>query len=144
MYLFEVFYSPGEGPVPFTYSAEAFPLHVREVGMSWATATTWCFNFILSFTWPSLLRAFQPQGAFGWYAAWCLIGWVLVLLFVPETKSLTLEELDQVFSVPTRKHAMYQLKNAAWHFRVWVLRQKLEPLPKFYEGAEHLAEAEEK
>ncbi|KAE8355658.1 hypothetical protein BDV28DRAFT_31091 [Aspergillus coremiiformis] len=144
MYLFEVFYSPGEGPVPFTYSAEAFPLHVREVGMSWATATTWCFNFILSFTWPALLRAFKPQGAFGWYATWCLIGWVLVLLFVPETKALTLEELDQVFSVPTRKHAMYQLRNAVWHFRVWVLRQKLAPLPKFYEGAERLAQAREK
>jgi hypothetical protein len=86
MYLFEIFYSPGSGPVPFTYSAEAFPLHVREVGMSWATATTWCFNFILSFTWPHLLSAFKPQGAFGWYAAWCIIGWFLVLLFVPETK----------------------------------------------------------
>ncbi|GIK07208.1 hypothetical protein Aspvir_002864 [Aspergillus viridinutans] len=134
MYLFEVFYSPGEGPVPFTYSAEAFPLHVREVGMSWATATTWCFNFILSFTWPMLLEAFKPQGAFGWYAAWCLIGWGLILLFVPETKALTLEELDQVFSVPTRKHAAYQLRNAVWHFRVWILRQKLEPLPKIYEG----------
>ncbi|RAK98491.1 sugar porter family MFS transporter [Aspergillus ibericus CBS 121593] len=140
MYLFEVFYSPGEGPVPFTYSAEAFPLQVREVGMSWATATTWCFNFILSFTWPLLLRAFKPQGAFGWYAAWCVIGWFLVLLFVPETKELTLEELDQVFSVSTRKHAAYQLRNAAWHFRVWILRQKLEPLPKFYEHAEELAE----
>ncbi|KAJ5439383.1 uncharacterized protein N7458_010381 [Penicillium daleae] len=138
MYLFEIFYSPGSGPVPFTYSAEAFPLHVREVGMSWATATTWCFNFILSFTWPHLLSAFKPQGAFGWYAAWCIIGWVLVLLFVPETKALTLEELDQVFSVPTRKHASYQIKNAIWHFRVWVLRQKLEPLPDFYKGAEHL------
>ncbi|RHZ51691.1 hypothetical protein CDV55_103622 [Aspergillus turcosus] len=136
MYLFEVFYSPGEGPVPFTYSAEAFPLHVREVGMSWATATTWCFNFILSFTWPMLLDAFKPQGAFGWYAAWCLIGWVLILLFVPETKALTLEELDQVFSVPTRTHAAYQMRNAIWHFRVWILRQKLEPLPKFYEGVE--------
>ncbi|KAJ5735103.1 uncharacterized protein N7483_000228 [Penicillium malachiteum] len=140
MYLFEVFYSPGEGPVPFTYSAEAFPLHVREVGMSWATATTWCFNFILSFTWPHLLRSFKPQGAFGWYATWCLIGWVLILLFVPETKSLTLEELDQVFSVSTRKHASYQLKNAAWHFRVWILRQKLEPLRPFYRNAERLAE----
>lgn len=86
MYLFEIFYSPGEGPVPFTYSAEAFPLHVRDVGMSWATATTWCFNFIISFTWPHLLTAFKPQGAFGWYAAWCLIGWVMILLFVPETK----------------------------------------------------------
>ncbi|PYH88618.1 hypothetical protein BO71DRAFT_488613 [Aspergillus ellipticus CBS 707.79] len=140
MYLFEVFYSPGEGPVPFTYSAEAFPLQVREVGMSWATATTWCFNFILSFTWPLLLSAFKAQGAFGWYAAWCVVGWFMVLLFVPETKELTLEELDQVFSVPTRKHASYQLKNAWWHFRVWVLRRKLEPLPKFYEGAEKLAE----
>ncbi|RWR00157.1 MFS sugar transporter [Paecilomyces variotii] len=138
MYLFEVFYSPGEGPVPFTYSAEAFPLHVREVGMSWATATTWCFNFVLSFTWPHLVNAFQPQGAFGWYAAWCIVGWFLVLLFVPETKALTLEELDQVFSVPTSKHAAYQVRNAIWHFRVWALRQKLEPLPPFYQGAENL------
>ncbi|KAI9737636.1 MAG: hypothetical protein M1818_005640 [Claussenomyces sp. TS43310] len=136
MYLFEVFYSPGEGPVPFTYSAEAFPLHVREVGMSWATATTWCFNFILSFTWPHLLTAFKPQGAFGWYAAWCLVGWFLVLLFVPETKALTLEELDQVFSAGTRKHASYQIRNAIWHFKVWVLRRKLEPLPPFYKGLE--------
>ena len=86
MYLFEVFYSPGEGPVPFTYAAEAFPLNCREVGMSFATATTWTFNFILSFTWPLLKKAFTPQGAFGWYAAWCLLGWLLVLLFVPETK----------------------------------------------------------
>lgn len=155
LYLFEVFYSPGQGPVPFTYSAEAFPLHVREVGMSWATAVTWCWNFIISFTWPHLRSAFKPQGAFGWYAAWCLIGWVLVLLFVPETKckfcstllplsisranpfistelALTLEELDQVFSVSTRKHASYQLKNTIWHLRVWVFRQKLDPLPNFY------------
>ncbi|KAI1947269.1 hypothetical protein LOY94_000841 [Ophidiomyces ophidiicola] len=140
LYLFEVFYSPGAGPVPFTYSAEAFPLHVREVGMSWATAVTWSFNFVISFTWPHLLSAFKPQGAFAWYAGWCVVGWFLVLLAVPETKALTLEELDQVFSVPTRKHAMYQIKNSIWHFRTWVLRQKLEPLPKFYSSVDKLSE----
>jgi Sugar (and other) transporter len=32
IYLFDIFYSPGEGPVPFTYSAEVFPLSHREVG----------------------------------------------------------------------------------------------------------------
>lgn len=48
MYLFEVFYSPGEGPVPFTYSAECFPVHVRDVGMSFATATTWVSNLEIS------------------------------------------------------------------------------------------------
>jgi MFS family permease len=36
IYLFAVFYSPGEGPVPFTYSAEVFPLSHREVSsLSW-------------------------------------------------------------------------------------------------------------
>lgn len=50
--------------------------------------------------------------------------------------ALTLEELDQVFSVSTRRHAAYQIRNAVWHFRVWVLRQKLQPLPKFYEWEE--------
>jgi len=142
MYLFEVFYSPGEGPVPFTYSAEAYPVHVRDVGMSFATATTWCFNFILSFSWPDILAAFKPQGGFGWYAAWCAIIWVLVLLFVPETKARTLEELDQVFSVSTRKHASYQIKNAVWHFRTVVMRQKLEPLPPFWRTEQFEAKRE--
>ena len=41
IYLFGMVYSPGEGPVPFTYSAEAYPLYVRTYGMSLATATTW-------------------------------------------------------------------------------------------------------
>lgn len=83
---FECFYSPGMGPVPFSYSAEAFPMHVRDVGMSWATATTWCFNFIIAFTFPALRTAFTSQGAFGWYAAWCIVLWILVILFMPETK----------------------------------------------------------
>ena len=37
IYLYTAVYSPGEGPVPFTYSAEAFPLYIREIGMSWGT-----------------------------------------------------------------------------------------------------------
>ena len=39
IYVFMAIYSPSEGPVPFTYSAEAFPLYVRDIGMSMATAT---------------------------------------------------------------------------------------------------------
>ncbi|KAJ6779484.1 hypothetical protein PWT90_00790 [Aphanocladium album] len=141
MYLFEVFYSPGEGPVPFTYSAEAFPVHVRDVGMSRATATIWCFNFIISFTWKSLQRSFTTQGVFGWFAEWCMILWVLILLFVPETKALTLEELNQVFGLSTRKRMSYQIKNFIWHFKTWILRQKVEPLPPLYVQAEKLNES---
>ncbi|KAF2639139.1 hypothetical protein P280DRAFT_491058 [Massarina eburnea CBS 473.64] len=127
IYLFGMVYSPGEGPVPFTYSAEAYPLYVRTIGMSLATATTWFFNAVLSITWPSLQQAFKPQGAFGWYAAWNLIGWALVLLFMPETKGKTLEELDQVFSIPTYVHAAYGFRQIPYFFRRYVFRRKVEP-----------------
>ena len=40
IYLFMIVYSPGEGPVPFTYSAECFPLYIRDVGMSFATGSS--------------------------------------------------------------------------------------------------------
>ena len=124
IYLFGAVYSPGEGPVPFTYSAEAYPLYVRAYGMSLATATTWFFNMVLSITWPSLQTSFKPQGAFGWYAAWNIIGWALVLLFVPETKGKTLEELDYVFNVPTYTHAAYGCRQAAWLVRRYFFLQK--------------------
>uniref|UniRef100_A0A1N6MC03 Putative sugar porter n=1 Tax=[Candida] hispaniensis TaxID=312227 RepID=A0A1N6MC03_9ASCO len=132
IYLFTAVYSSGEGPVPFTYSAEAFPLYIRDLGMSFATATCWLFNFVLAVTWPSLLAAFKPQGAFGWYAAWNLVGFCLVLCFLPETKGLTLEELDKVFSVPTRVHMRYQLKALRLNFKKHVLRQEIQPLPPLY------------
>ncbi len=95
--------------------------------MSLATATTWFFNFVLSITWPSLQTAFTNTGAFAFYATWNLIGWVLVLLFLPETKGKTLEELDQVFSVPTHIHAAYGIRQLGYFFRRHILRQKVEP-----------------
>lgn len=45
IYLFAAFYSPGEGPVPFTYSAEVFPLSHREVGMGWAVSLSSSFHY---------------------------------------------------------------------------------------------------
>ncbi|KAL4784072.1 hypothetical protein BJX76DRAFT_357402 [Aspergillus varians] len=126
-YLFGIFYSVGEGPVPFTYSAEAYPLYVRSYGMALATATTWLFNFVLAITWPSLRMAFTDQGAFSWYAGWCIVGWWMVLMFMPETKGKTLEELDQVFSVSTRFHARYGLRQIPYFFKRHVLRQSVQP-----------------
>ena len=68
VFLFAAFYSPGEGPVPFTYSAEVFPLSHREVGMGFAVATCLFWSSVLSITFPTLLGAFGVTGAFGFYA----------------------------------------------------------------------------
>lgn len=86
IYLFDMFYSPGEGPVPFTYSAEVFPLSHREVGMAWAVATNNFWATVLSLTFPRMLSAMKPQGAFGFYAALNAIAFVMIFLWLPETK----------------------------------------------------------
>jgi Na+/melibiose symporter-like transporter len=77
--------------------------------MAFATATCWGFNFILALTWPPLLEAFTPQGAFCFYAAWNLFGFVFTWFCLPETKARPLEELDAVFNIRTRDHAKYYL-----------------------------------
>ena len=124
MYMFSVFYSPGEGPVPFVYSAESMPLYVRDLGMSMATATLWLFNFLLAVTFPSFQVAFTDSGAFGYYAAWCFVGWFMILFLVYETKDLTLEQLDARFSIPTRTHALWALKDMNWVIRYYLLCQR--------------------
>ncbi|KAL9123657.1 MAG: hypothetical protein Q9217_006932 [Psora testacea] len=138
IFLFAAFYSPGEGPVPFTYSAEVFPLSHREVGMAWAVATCLFWAAVLSISFPRILHAFTALGAFCFYAGLNLTAFVLIFFFVPETKQRTLEELDYVFAVPTRTHAKYQLTKALpWWFKRYILcnkRAKLEPLYHF-EGA---------
>jgi len=121
IYLFGFAYSPSLGPVPFTYSAECFPLYVRDIGMSLATAVTWGFNFILAITFPSLRSAFTITGAFCWYAAWNVVGFFLVFFFVYETKELSLEELDAVFSIKSYTHTAYQLRQG----KRWIKRRIL-------------------
>jgi len=133
VYLFDMFYSPGEGPVPFTYSAEVFPLSHREMGMSWAVATNNFWASAVSLTFPRMLAAFTPQGAFGFYSAMNFVAFLMIFFWLPETKQKTLEELDYVFAVPTRTHMKYQAGTVApWWFKRYVLRRKGLPSPTLY------------
>lgn len=46
---------------------------------------------------------------------------------MPETKGKTLEELDQVFSVPTRFHVQYGLRQIPYFFKRYLLRKDVRP-----------------
>ena len=147
VYLFAMFYSPGEGPVPFTYSAEVFPLSHREIGMGFAVATCLFWAAVLGMTFPFLLDRAGVVGAFGVYAGFNVVALIMIFFVVPETKQRTLEELDYVFAVPTRKFAKYQVTEALpWFIKRWVLFQrnaKLRPLYKFEQKKEEASEVQQ-
>lgn len=117
--------------------------------MSLATATTWFFNAVISLTWPSMVQAWTSQGAFAWYASWNLVGWLLVLLFVPETKEKTLEELDSVFDVPLRSTMAFGVRQFFYFWGHYILRRDIPaPLPphhhSHHRGGHHDAEYTDK
>ncbi|KAM4060008.1 major facilitator superfamily protein [Hirsutella rhossiliensis] len=146
VFLFAAFYSPGEGPVPFTYSAEVFPLSHREVGMSWAVATCLFWASVLSITFPLMLARLGVLGSFGLYSVFNILALVMIFLWVPETKQRTLEELDYIFGVPTRVFMRYQVTKALpWWFKRWILLRKdatLEPLYRL-DVADHQEDEQE-
>ncbi|KAK5725109.1 hypothetical protein LTR17_013222 [Elasticomyces elasticus] len=110
VYLFTIMYSLGEGPVAFQYSAEVVPTIQREQGMAWAV----CINTTFV----------------GFYAGLNLIAWGMIFCFVRETKQLTLEEIDQVFSIPTREFLAYESGTWLPYFKRHILRRKIKkPLP---------------
>ncbi|KAK1058194.1 hypothetical protein LTR12_015899 [Friedmanniomyces endolithicus] len=130
VYLFTIMYSLGEGPVAFQYSAEVFPTIQREQGMAWVVCINNTFAGILSLTFPRMSAVMTRTGAFGFYAALNLIAWGMIFCFVRETKQLTLEEIDQVFSVPTKEFLAYETGTWLPYFvKRYILRRKIAKPP---------------
>ena len=131
IYLFDIFYSPGAGPVPFTYSAEVWPITHRDIGMCWSIAWINMWASVLGLTFPRILLAFTTPGAFGFFAGLNLFMFVLIFLFVPETKQRSLEEMDHLFTVPTGSFISFELrKSTPWFFKRYIFRSTREKKPQ--------------
>lgn len=83
------------GPIAWILIAEIYPLKIRGLAMSLATLANWTFNFIISFTFLSLVQGLGKAGAFWLYAAIGVLGWFFCKLYVPETKGVALETIEK-------------------------------------------------
>ncbi|KAJ5757878.1 uncharacterized protein N7511_006572 [Penicillium nucicola] len=85
-------YAFGLGNVPWQQS-ELFPLSVRSLGSSLATATNWGSNFIIGLTFLPMMEWISPSWTFLVYALVCVAGWAAVWAIYPEMSGLSLEEV---------------------------------------------------
>ncbi|KAL6354731.1 hypothetical protein LRP88_12075 [Fusarium phalaenopsidis] len=100
IYIFAAVYQFGWGPVVWTYCSEIPAARMRALQMGMATASQWLFNFVVAKSTPSMF-ATLGRGGFGTYfvyGSFCFTMVVFAWFFVPETKGLALEDMDELFS----------------------------------------------
>lgn len=98
MVIYVGFYSSGMGNTAWL-SSEFFPMEIRAMGTMMLTMTCWGSNVIVASTFLTQMENTTPSGAFGFYAAICILGCFPCVYFCyPEVKGMTLEDIREIFS----------------------------------------------
>jgi sugar porter (SP) family MFS transporter len=95
MFIYMGAFSLSLGPVSGLIVSEIYPQRVRGVAMGFVIVANWVSQIITALTFPSLVAYFGPTATFSMYAAVGTAGFVFCYFFVPETKGLTLEEIER-------------------------------------------------
>lgn len=93
--LFIVGFAMSAGPLIWTLCSEVQPLKGRDFGIACSTFTNWVTNMIVGATFLSLLSGFGNAQTFWLYAALNAVFIVLTFWLVPETKGVTLEQIER-------------------------------------------------
>jgi sugar porter (SP) family MFS transporter len=86
----------GYGPVIWVLLSEIYPTKVRGRAMSVATLAVWVGTAIIGQVVPWMLETLTPAGTFFVFAV-CCIPVPFILKRVPETKGMSLEEIEEVW-----------------------------------------------
>ncbi len=86
-------FSLGPNPISWLLVGEVFPLEFRGIGSGLATAFSYVCAFVGVKTFVDLREAVGLHGAFWTYAIVAALGFVFSLIFVPETRGTTLDEM---------------------------------------------------
>ena len=117
-------------PIAYVIVAETFPLRIKTKGMSISISANWIWNFLISFFTPFITGAINFYYGYVFMGC-CVFAFLYVFFFVPETKGLTLEEVNTMWEEgvlpwkssnwvpPSRRSADYNAEELAHDERPW-------------------------
>jgi SP family xylose:H+ symportor-like MFS transporter len=92
------FFAFSQGSVIWVYISEIFPNRVRARGQALGSFTHWVWAAIVSWTFPIVAER-SGASAFGFFAAMMVLQFVLVLVLLPETKGISLEQIQRKLGI---------------------------------------------
>ena len=110
VFFYVAFFAISIGPLGWLIISEVFPQKLRGLGSSIGSLSVWFFNSIVSFTFFKIVHAFtisgteiyaegenlgNPAGAFWFYAVVALAALIWGYFYVPETKGVSLEKIEE-------------------------------------------------
>jgi SP family arabinose:H+ symporter-like MFS transporter len=92
------FFSVSQGAVIWVYIAEVFPNRVRSKGQSLGSSSHWLMNALISLLFP-ILAKYSGGLPFAFFAAMMVLQFLVVLFVYPETKGISLEQLQRKLGI---------------------------------------------
>ena len=93
--VFIVGFAMSAGPLIWTLCSEIQPLKGRDFGIGCSTFTNWAANWLVGLSFLPLLNGIGQAETFWLYAAFNLVFIAFTFWLVPETKGVTLEQIER-------------------------------------------------
>jgi sugar porter (SP) family MFS transporter len=95
LFSYIAFFAISLGPLPWLYMSELFPLALRSKGMAMASVANWSCNFGVVLLFPAVVLYLGAAATFAIFCAFCAFGAVYAWRYAPETKGVSLEEIEK-------------------------------------------------
>ncbi|XP_058115924.1 facilitated trehalose transporter Tret1-like [Anopheles ziemanni] len=93
--VFVTMFSIGFGPVPWIMIGEIFAADVKDLASSLAVITSNGLSFMMSKTFIHMQEGLGEAGTFWLFGGFCLLAVIFVVMFVPETKGKTFDQIQK-------------------------------------------------
>ncbi|OLN95570.1 Inositol transporter 1 [Colletotrichum chlorophyti] len=92
--------------------SEVYPTYLRSYGMTTSSGLLFLSSFVVTYNFSAMQEAMTRTGlTLGFYGGIAVLGWFYQMIFMPETKDKTLEDIDLLFEKPTREIVAENMKN---------------------------------
>jgi sugar porter (SP) family MFS transporter len=95
----------GQGAVIWVFISEIFPNSVRASGMAWGSLTHWVFAALIANIFPFFAKEYGGGPIFAFFSVMMVFQLLYVWKMMPETKGVSLEELQKRLVAPNKPAA---------------------------------------